>query len=369
MASTDVSAAGTPMTNLSANGSTEDVTDSAAAQMAKLSTATDRSANGVLVSDPKSRDIKIDQYSLSFHGRLLIEGAEISLNYGNRYGLLGENGSGKSTFLQSIAERDVEIPEHIDVSPPPSLPSLPSFSRACFTASLTLARPPAQVYLVRGAVEPTEVNALDYIITSAREKVERLEKLAEEMSMADDVDDLALEAVYEELEEMDPATFEAKAGAILSGLGFTKAMMAKPTKDMSGGWRMRVALARALFVKPHLLLLDEPTSHLDLGAVVWLEAYLSTYNHILVRPPLSSPYFLLTLPQIFTSHSQDFMDTVCTNIIDLTLGKKLVYYGGNYTTYVRTKSENETNQMKAYQKQQDEIQHIKSESWLGWCWM
>ena len=116
MASTDVSATGTPMTNLSANGSTEDLADSAAAQMAKLSTATDRSANGVLVSDPKSRDIKIDQYSLSFHGRLLIEGAEISLNYGQRYGLLGENGSGKSTFLQSIAERDVEIPDHIDVS-------------------------------------------------------------------------------------------------------------------------------------------------------------------------------------------------------------------------------------------------------------
>lgn len=102
------------------------------------------------------------------------------------------------------------------------------------------------------------------------------------MSIADDVDELALEAVYEELEEMDPATFEAKAGAILNGLGFNGPMMAKPTKDMSGGWRMRVALARALFIKPHLLLLDEPTSHLDLGAVVWLEAYLATYNHILV---------------------------------------------------------------------------------------
>ncbi|CAE6432302.1 unnamed protein product [Rhizoctonia solani] len=107
-------------------------------------------------------------------------------------------------------------------------------------------------------------------------------------------------------------------------------MMKKPTKDMSGGWRMRVSLARALFVKPHLLLLDEPTNHLDLGAVVWLEAYLSTYNHILV----------------ITSHSQDFMDS-------------LVYYGGNYTTYVRTKAENEVNQMKAYNKQQEEIAHIK----------
>lgn len=106
---------------------------------------------------------------------------------------------------------------------------------------------------------------------------------------------------------------------------------------------MRVALARALFIKPHLLLLDEPTNHLDLGAVVWLEAYLSTYNHILV----------------ITSHSQDFMDSVCTNIMDLTPKKKLTYYAGNYTTYVKTRQENEVNQMKAYHKQQEEIAHIK----------
>jgi len=187
------------------------------------------------------------------------------------------------------------------------------------------------------------VNAVDFIIKSAREKVARLEAYIEELSVADDVDELTLESAYEELEEMDPATFEVKAGSILHGLGFTPTMMAKPTKDMSGGWRMRVALARALFLKPHLLLLDEPTNHLDLGAVVWLEAYLSTYNHIL----------------IITSHSQDFMDSVCTNIMDLTNAKKLVYYGGNYSTYVKTKSENEVNQMKAYAKQQDEIQHIK----------
>jgi ATP-binding cassette subfamily F protein 2 len=219
----------------------------------------------------------------------------------------------QSTFLKSIAERDIEIPDHIDI------------------------------YLVAGEAEPSDVNAVDYIIKSAKEKVARLESLIEELSVADDVDELALEATYEMLEELDPSTFESKAGSILHGLGFDQKMMKRPTKDMSGGWRMRVALARALFIKPHLLLLDEPTNHLDLGAVVWLEAYLATYNHILV----------------ITSHSQDFMDTVCTNIMDLTFKKRLEYYGGNFTTYVRTKSENEVNQMKAYDKQQDEIAHIK----------
>lgn len=105
--------ANTPMTSISANGSVEDLSG-----MAKLKMDTDRSGSGVLASDPKSRDIHIDSYSLSFHGRLLIEGASIALNYGQRYGLLGENGSGKTTFLRSLAQRDVEIPDHIDVRIP-----------------------------------------------------------------------------------------------------------------------------------------------------------------------------------------------------------------------------------------------------------
>ncbi|KAN0061007.1 ABC transporter ATP-binding protein arb1 [Thecaphora frezii] len=299
--------ASTPMTNLSANTSTDEL------DMKKLALKTDRNASGVLVSDKQSRDIHIENFTMSFHGRLLIDTATINLNYGQRYGLLGENGAGKTTFLQALADRDVEIPDHIDI------------------------------HLVQGEAEPSDVNALEYIIASAKEKVARLEKEIEDLSVADEVDEVALELKYEELEELDPNTFEAKAGMILHGLGFSQEMMRKPTKDMSGGWRMRCTLGKALFLKPHLLLLDEPTNHLDLEAVVWLEAYLSTYNHILV----------------LTSHSADFMDTVCTNIMDLTLQKKFLTYGGNYSTYVRTKQENEVNQMKAYQKQQEEIAHIK----------
>ncbi|TFY58846.1 hypothetical protein EVJ58_g6152 [Rhodofomes roseus] len=136
-------------------GSHEDLTN-----MAKLQLATDRSAAGVLVSDPKVWDIKIDSYTLSFHGRLLIEGAEVSLNHGQRYGLLGENGSRKPSFIQSNAD---------------------------------------------GKAEPSDINAADYIITSAREKVTKIEQRIEDLSVADDVDDLeiALEKSYEELEELD----------------------------------------------------------------------------------------------------------------------------------------------------------------------
>ncbi|KTW30825.1 hypothetical protein T552_00536 [Pneumocystis carinii B80] len=275
----------------------------------------DRNATGVLTSRLMSRDIKIEQYTLSFYGKVLIEVymPTIELNYGQRYGLLGANGSGKSTFLKSLASRDVEIPYHVDI------------------------------YLLNQEAEPSETNAIDFIIGSAKERVLKIEEEIEKLSVLDDVDEVLLQDKYNELEELDPSTFETKASIILHGLGFSASMMKKPTKDMSGGWRMRVALGYALFLKPTLLLLDEPTNHLDLEAVVWLETYLSKYDKIL----------------IINSHSQDFLNNVCTNIIDLTMNRQLLYYGGNYDTYVRTKRELEVNQMKAYAKQQDEIAHIK----------
>ncbi|KAK9211737.1 hypothetical protein WN943_001114 [Citrus x changshan-huyou] len=113
------------------------------------------------------------------------------------------------------------------------------------------------------------------------------------------------------------------------GLGFNKTMQAKKTRDFSGGWRMRIALTRALFINPTILLLVEPTNHLDLEACVWMEETLKKFDRILV----------------VISHSQDFLNGVCTNIIHMQ-NKKLKFYTGNFDQYVQTRSELEENQMK-----------------------
>ncbi|RKP38903.1 P-loop containing nucleoside triphosphate hydrolase protein [Dimargaris cristalligena] len=280
----------------------------------QLSLAVDRTATGVLTSQPQSRDIKVDSFSLSFHGRELIRNATLEFNYGRRYGLIGSNGSGKSTFLQSLAAREVPIPEHIDI------------------------------HLLKEEAEPSEKTALRYVVEHAEKELERLEQQVEHiLGEEGGAENPVLESIYERIEAMDAATFEVRASKILFGLGFNAQTMQKMTKDMSGGWRMRVSLAHALFIRPTVLLLDEPTNHLDLEACVWLEEYLSHYDRILV----------------LISHSQDFLNGVCTNIINLTPKRQLTYYGGNYDTFVKTKAELEVNQTKAYNKQQAEIEHMK----------
>jgi ATP-binding cassette subfamily F protein 2 len=120
-------------------------------------------------------------------------------------------------------------------------------------------------------------------------------------------------------------------------------MQAKKTREFSGGWRMRIALARALFVSPSLLLLDEPTNHLDMEAVVWLERYLSGFKKIL----------------LLVSHSQDFMNNVCTNIVRVHQ-KGLQEYGGNYDTYIQTRAELEEAQTKRYEWEQDRVAAVTS---------
>ncbi|KAI9885022.1 MAG: ABC transporter ATP-binding protein arb1 [Watsoniomyces obsoletus] len=272
----------------------------------------DRVTTGVLASLASSRDVKINSTSLVFHGRVLITDTTLELTYGRRYGLLGENGCGKSTLLKAIAKREYPIPEHVDI------------------------------YLLNEGAPPSNLGALEWVVKEAENEMDRLDKLAEEILEKDGPESPVLEDLYERMENMDPSTFQTRASLILTGLGFNKQTIHKKTKDMSGGWRMRVALGKALFVKPSLLLLDDPTAHLDLEACVWLEEYLKKWDRTLV----------------LVSHSMDFLNGVCSTMIDMRM-KKLMYYGGNYDSYIKTRSEQETNQMKAYHKQQDEIAHIK----------
>lgn len=275
-------------------------------------TDTSTTATGVLMSVYGARDIKIGSFSLNFHNKVLVEDTLIELTVGRRYGLIGANGCGKSTFLRVLAERQVPIPDYIDI------------------------------HLLSEEAQPSEESALEYVINSAKMEVARLETKADEILTEEGPESLVLEDIYDRLEELDPSTFESRASTILCGLGFNAQTIQKMTKDMSGGWRMRVALAKALFLQPTMLLLDEPTNHLDLSACVWLEEYLSRYNKIL----------------IVVSHSQDFLDGVCTDTMVMQQ-QKLKYWGGNYSQYVKTRTEQDINQLKLYKKQQDEIRHIK----------
>ncbi|KAI1852377.1 hypothetical protein JX265_003856 [Neoarthrinium moseri] len=273
---------------------------------------TDRVTTGVLASTQQSKDVKIISTSLTFHGRVLITDSTLELTMGRRYGLLGENGCGKSTLLKAIAAREYPIPEHIDI------------------------------YLLNEGAPPSELGALEWVLKEAENEMKRLDDLAERMLEEEGPESPVLLDLYEHMDRMDPSTFATRASLILTGLGFNKTTIHKKTKDMSGGWRMRVALGKALFVKPSLLLLDDPTAHLDLEACVWLEEYMKKWERTLV----------------LVSHSQDFLNGVCTNMIDMRK-QQLLYYGGNFDSYVKTRSEQEVNQQKAYEKQQAEIEHIK----------
>jgi ATP-binding cassette subfamily F protein 2 len=288
--------------------------EAAAAPVAQASSRINfnRNVTGVLVSHPQSRDIQVDSFSLQTYGVELIADTRLELNYGLRYGLLGQNGSGKTTLMDAIGSGEVPIPKHMDI------------------------------YHLRNEVHASETTALAAVISDVSTEKERLEKLAEDYLEKQGPDSPALQSLYERLDELDADTAEARAAEILHGLGFSAEMMRMHTKDFSGGWRMRISLARALFYQPSVLLLDEPTNHLDLEACVWLEEHLKNFKHIL----------------LLVSHSQDFLNGVCTNIIHLHQ-KQLKYYTGNYDQYVKTRAENEIRQMKQYDWEQEQLARMK----------
>ncbi|XP_076157989.1 ATP-binding cassette sub-family F member 1 isoform X2 [Alosa pseudoharengus] len=261
-------------------------------------------------------DIKLERFSISAHGKELFVNADLLIVAGRRYGLVGPNGKGKTTLLKHIANRALSIPPNIDV------------------------------LLCEQEVIADDTPAVQAVLKADTRRLKLLEEERQLQNLLEKGDDSVserLEKVYEELRAIGAAAAEAKARRILAGLGFTSEMQNRPTKKFSGGWRMRVSLARALFMEPTLLMLDEPTNHLDLNAVIWLNNYLQGWKKTL----------------LIVSHDQSFLDEVCTDIIHLDY-QKLYYYRGNYLTFKKMYVQKQKELLKQYEKQEKKLKDLKA---------
>ncbi|EGR32530.1 hypothetical protein IMG5_079000 [Ichthyophthirius multifiliis] len=260
-------------------------------------------------------DLYLDNITVMQGGIILLDNSELQLTQGRKYGLVGRNGVGKTSLLYALASGEFKIPEHL------------------------------QILLVEQEMAGNHKTPLQQVLET---DVEREALLKEQEQLASNEEnsekqDGRISDIYRRLEEIDAHTAESRASSILGGLGFTQDMINNPTQKLSGGWRMRVSLARALFVQPDILLLDEPTNHLDLDAVIWLEEFIQNSDVTIV----------------LVSHSRAFLNRVCTDIIHL-CDSKLTYYSGNYDQFVKTRTELQTLQRKKFEFNQAERQDAKA---------
>lgn len=260
-----------------------------------------------------SLDIRCEGIHIHMGKQVLLDQTDLVLLNGHKYGLVGRNGSGKTTLLRALSERELE-----GVSP--------------FV----------QILHVEQEIVASNETPLQVILSTDVEREQLLKEEQELLKRNDDEANSRLNDVYARLDAIDAHSAESRAAMILNGLSFTREMMTSPTKMLSGGWRMRVALARALFVEPDILLLDEPTNHLDLFAVLWLEQFLKDWRKTLV----------------VVSHSRTFLNNVSEEIIHL-VSSQLHYYTGNYDQFELTRVEQMRQQQKQHDAQEKKRAHIQ----------
>ena len=274
-------------------------------------------------------DIQINGVQLYGGKQELLQDAVLKLVHGTKYGLVGRNGTGKSTLLHAISERRIPMPEHI------------------------------HIIHVEQEAAPSDKSALQTVLDTDEERnylleIERILLEAGDNAEFDDEgnpigkvkeshEGIDLNEVYDRLDEIGSDEAVARAGAILGGLGFDAADQAKATKEFSGGWRMRISLAQALFMTPDLLLLDEPTNHLDVHALTWLEEFLQRWEKTVV----------------IVSHDRGFLNDTTTATMFLH-NKRLRYYGGNYDTFVKVRSEHRANEEATQRNQAQREGHLKN---------
>ena len=260
--------------------------------------------------------IELKNLTLQRGSKLLLDKANLTVSPQRRVGLVGRNGTGKSSLFALIKDEiaqdggDVLLPAHWKLA-----------SVAQETPAL-------------------DISALDYVLQGDGE----LQLFQTALHEAEAKNDGMKQAEYHaKLEEIDAYSAPARAAKLLSGLGFSQEEHGRPVKSFSGGWRMRLNLAQALMCRADLLLLDEPTNHLDLETVLWLENHLSG----------------LPCTQIIISHDRDFLNATTTQTFELS-DQKLTLYGGNYDFYQAERARRLAQQQAAYLKQQAQIKHLQS---------
>ncbi|GAA5927279.1 hypothetical protein JCM1841_001342 [Sporobolomyces salmonicolor] len=296
----------------------------------------------------KSKDIHLENIDVSFGSLRILSNATLTLPYGRRMGLVGRNGIGKSTLLRAMALREVAIPQHISIlyvqqevigDDTPALESV-------LQADVHRTRLMAEEKELNASLESLEKEAEELVKAGGSGETEEQEKKHAELRKLERKKDDAmarLGEVQKLLVEIEADSGPSRAGELLAGLGFSTSDQSMPTKAFSGGWRMRLSLARALFCKPDLLLLDEPSNNLDLNALAWLEDYLQTW-----------PSTLLVV-----SHDRAFLNAVATDIVHQH-NERLDYYKGNFAQFYATKSERQKQQKREYETQLQYRQHLQA---------
>ncbi|NBV54288.1 MAG: ABC transporter ATP-binding protein [Proteobacteria bacterium] len=257
--------------------------------------------------------LTISNLTYRIAGRTILENTSAVVQQGWKVGVVGPNGAGKSTLFKLIAG---EL--HAD------------------SGEIQLASQHT-IGMVRQDIRADDTPLLDIVLEADTERTELL-KAAET-----EADPYKIADIYTRLGEIDAYAAPARASTILAGLGFKETDLSQPIKAFSGGWRMRVALAAALFQQPDFLLLDEPTNHLDLEAIMWLENYLQTY-----------PKTILII-----SHDRDLLNTCITHVIHVE-NQKLTAYTGNYNSFERERAEKLMSQQKLHEKQQAQRAHMQA---------
>ncbi|KAI7833227.1 P-loop containing nucleoside triphosphate hydrolase protein [Kickxella alabastrina] len=284
----------------------------------------------------KIKDVKIDGFDISYAGKRILTNSNLHLVFGRRYGLIGRNGIGKSTLLRNIAYRELAVPTYISIlfveqeMAGDETPAIRSVLKADLFREQMLRDEAGINEEIKRLEGPAPLDERGEVMS-------KHEIDAKKNEMGD-----RLNSIMTKLLDIESDKAESKAGEILSGLGFGAGDFQRPTKSFSGGWRMRLSLARALFCRPDLLLLDEPTNMLDIPAVVWLERYLKTWHGTL----------------LVVSHDREFLDEVATDIVHQH-SEQIDQYRGNFKSFWSTREERRKNQMREYETQMHYRAHLQ----------